>query len=164
MEERKTIFDYIGQVFGIFGFSIITLNIFCLIFGEEASGFSRMFSLGKEGLSIATMLQFFSVAVWVVFLRFLFFTDVVIRDMRVFFRSLGMVSSVLMVIIVYILVFEWFPADMWLPWVMFFTCFGICFVVSVVVTSLKERMENKKMEEALIRLKTKEGNKNEVCD
>ena len=73
MEERKTIFDYIGQIFQVFGFSMIVLNIFCLLFGEDASEFSKMFSLGKEGLSVPTMLQFFSVAVWVVFLRFFFF-------------------------------------------------------------------------------------------
>ena len=153
MEDRKTIFDYIGQIFQVFGFSMIVLNIFCLLFGEDASEFSKMFSLGKEGLSVPTMLQFFSVAVWVVFLRFLFFTDVIIRNMRTLFRSIGMVFMILVVMVVYILVFDWFPADMWIPWIMFFGCFAICFVVSTAITVLRERMENKKMEEALERLK-----------
>ena len=39
---------------------------------------------------------------------------------------------------------------------MFFVWFVICFVASIALSILKERMENKKMEEALERLKKKE--------
>ena len=52
MEERKTVIDYIEQVMKIFGFSIIMLNIFCILFGESAKEFSTIFALGKEGLRV----------------------------------------------------------------------------------------------------------------
>lgn len=157
MEERKTIVDYMEQVMKIFGFTIITLNVFCLLFGESAEDFSSIFSLGKEGLSIATMMQFLLLAVWIVFMRFLFFTDIVIKNMRVVFRAGCMIISILAVMIACVPAFDWFPVDDWLPWMMFLISFGICFVISLVITSLKERIENKKMEEALERLKRKEG-------
>lgn len=102
MEEKKTVFDYMGQVFNIFGFSVITLNIFCLIFGEDAREFSNIFSMGNGGLSVAIMLQFFSVSIWIVGIRFLFFTDVIIKNLRMVFRTLGMVACVLSVMVVYI--------------------------------------------------------------
>lgn len=153
MEERKTIFDYIEQVFSIFGFSVIILNIFSRMFGEDAREISSLFSMGKEGLSGAVMLQFFSVAVWIVFLRFLFFTDIVIKSMRIVLRTLGMVLSVLVVIVVYIFAFDWFPANDWVPWAMFFACFGICFAISLFITALREKTENRKMEDALKKLK-----------
>ncbi len=155
MEERKTVFDYMGRVLETFGFSVAILNIFCLIFGEEAEGFSTIFSLGKGGLSVATMGQFFSASVWVVAARFVFFTETVIKRMSLVLRTVLMVAAVLASTGIHILAFRWFPVDMWIPWLAFLVCFGICFAVSVVVTAFRERMENRKMEEALARLKEK---------
>ena len=68
-----------------------------------------------------------------------------------------MVLSEVLVIIVLILIFGWFPADEWLPWVMFFVSFAVCFAISVAVTVFRERLENKRMEEALERLREKES-------
>lgn len=153
MKEKKTIFDYVGMVFTTFGFSVVVLNIFCLLFGEHARDFSSMFSMGKEGLSVATMMQFFAAAVLIVLLRFLFFTDMVIKNMPVVLRTLCMVLSAIGIIVIFILRFGWFPADQWLPWLMFFISFGICFSVSALVAVLREKAENKKMEAALTRLK-----------
>lgn len=160
MEERKTIFDYVEQVMEIFGFSIVMLNIFCILFGEDAREFSSMFSMGGEGLRIGTMMQFLSMAVWIVLFRFLFFTDVVIKNMRVVYRACGMIISILVIMVIYVSAFMWFPVDDWLPWVMFFACFLISFTVSLAVSTFKEKMENKRMEEALQKIKKKESEAN----
>ena len=69
MEEQKTIFDYLGQVMITFGFSVAVMNVLCLLVGEEAREISTIYSLGKEGLSVATMLQFLVVACVCFFLR-----------------------------------------------------------------------------------------------
>lgn len=45
MEERKTIFDYLGEVFLIYGIMTVIMNIFCVWIGEEAKELSSMFSL-----------------------------------------------------------------------------------------------------------------------
>lgn len=153
MKERKTWMDYVEQVLKIFGFSIIILNIFCLLFGEDAEEISSIFSMGKAGLSIGTMMQFLLAAAWIVLMRFLFFTDIFVKDMRVLFRTFGMIVSSLVMMVFCIWAFRWFPIDDWLPWTMFFLCFGVCFVISLVLTVVKERMENRKMEEALKKLK-----------
>ena len=153
MEDRKTIFHYIGNVFMIFGITTLILNLFCLMFGEDAKGFSTMFSLGREGLSCYTMFEFFLTAVCTVFLRFLFFTDTVIKNMTLIVRTVCMVVSELFVCACFILVCGWFPVNEWLPWGMFFLSFAVCFVVSAICTALNERMENRKMQEALERIK-----------
>lgn len=62
-------------------------------------------------------------------------------------------------IILFVVVFDWFPVDMWEPWVMFSLSFGLCFCISVGITVLKEKLENQKMEAALERVK-KEGEQN----
>lgn len=157
MEERKTVFDYLGQIFTIFGITIVILNIFCLLFGEEAKEYSTMFSLGNRGLGISTMAEYLLISVIVVALRYLFFTDALIKNMSVLARTAWMILSVLFFIAGFIFIFDWFPADMWQPWVMFFVCFGVCFGISTIVTALKEKEENRRMQEALRKLKAGDG-------
>lgn len=161
MEERKTIFDYIGQILIIFGFTMLILLGFVFLFGESAKGYSTIFSLGKEGVGVDTMMQFLLASVVTVTLRTLFFTDILFKNMSVTVRTVGMVSLELLVIIALIWMFGWFPMDECLPWLMFFVSFGICFVTSLAVTVFRERMENKRMEEALERLRESEKEKGE---
>lgn len=73
MEERKTIFDYIGQAFMTFGFTMLILLGFTFLFGEGAKEYSTIFSLGKEGIGADTMAQFLLAAVVTVALRALFY-------------------------------------------------------------------------------------------
>ncbi|MCM1496083.1 MAG: hypothetical protein NC089_09845 [Bacteroides sp.] len=153
MEEKKTIFDYIGQVFLIFGITIGILNIFCLLFGDSAKEISTLFSLGSQGLSILTTFQFFLVSACIVIVKFIFFTDCCIKKMSIAMRTVCMITVVLIIIAVFVWVCGWFPVNMWKPWLMFFLCFGISFGISMAVTMVKERLENRKMEEALHRLK-----------
>ena len=155
MDERKTIFDYIGMVFGVFGFFVAVMNIFCILFGEEARDISSMFSLGKEGISTAMMKQYFAVSALIIAARFLFCTDIIIKNMAIAARAVCMVALSVVIIICFILRFGWFPADMWMPWILFFVSFGICFAVSMVVAVQREKAENRKMEEALAKLKQK---------
>lgn len=114
-----------------------------------------MFALGNKGLPVETMGQFLGVTAFIVGFRFLFFTDVLIKTMTVFMRTLLMLISVVAVIGVFVYCFGWFPVDMWQAWLMFFVCFGISFAVSLLVMSWKAKLENRRMEEGLKRLKNK---------
>lgn len=156
MEEKKTLFDYMGQIFITFGFSILTLNVFCVLVGEEAQEVSTIYSMGKEGLSVSTMMQFFGVAVCITGLRALFFTDKVIKRMSVVARSACMLTSIVAMVVLCAVVFGWFPVTMWQSWAGFFITFGLCFVGSVCLMTIKEKTENRKMEEALQKLKMQE--------
>lgn len=153
MKQKNTIFDFVGQIFMIFGFTVICLNVFCLWFGESAKEFSTIFELGSKGLSSATMFQFLLETVFIVILREIFFTYKWIKKASIGVRTASMFSSVIVTIILLVYLFGWFPVDMWQPWVCFILSFGISAGVSTRVSVLKERAENKKMEEALQRLK-----------
>lgn len=153
MEERKNIFDYISQVFHIFGFTVSALCLFALLFGEGAREYSTMFALGAKGLSVVTLLEFLAVAVCITALRFLFFTDVIIKKLSVAWRTVCMFAATLLVMIAFVYRCGWFPTDMWEPWAMFVLCFGVSAGISTAVTACRERMENRRMEEALKRLK-----------
>lgn len=156
MEEKKTVFDYLAQVLIVFGFGMLMLNIFCLAFGNSAKEFSAMFELGNQGVPVAIAFQFLCVSVLIVGARYIYFTDALIKKMPVWLRTVCMLTTAVMIIAVFVIVFHWFPADMWQPWAMFFICFGISFLGSYLVTAIKEKTENRRMEEALQRLKKKE--------
>lgn len=153
MKKKETVFDYIGQIFVSFGFTVVALNIFCILFGEEAREYSTIFSLGGEGLSVQTMLQFLLTSSIIVTLRFVFFTDGLIKKVSIAIRTIGMFGSIIVMMALFVYLFGWFPVNMWQAWAMFFICFGVCAGVSVAVSALNEKLENKKMEEALQRLK-----------
>lgn len=153
MEKKKTIFDYLGQVLTIFGGTIVILNVFCAIFGEEAKEISTLFVLGNKGLSISTTLQFLLVAVIIVALRFLLFTDSVIKNMSMTMRTGIMYLVTIAITVVLNMIFGWFPTDMWQAWLSFILSFGVCSVVSTVTVLVKDKLENDKMQNALERIK-----------
>ena len=158
MEDKKTIFDFAGQVFITFGFSIVVLNLLCILVGENAQDVSSIYSMGKEGLSTATMMQFLGVTACITGLRYLFFTDGIIRQMSITARTVWLLLSIILLIGLCATLFQWFPVDMWRAWAGFLVTFTLCFVGSMFIMRLKEKTENRKMEEALQRLKEYDKN------
>lgn len=157
MEKKKTVFDFFTQVLTIFGFSMLIMNIFCLVCGDDAKEFSAMFALGGGGIPVQVAFEFLALSAWIVGVRFVFFTTVWIKRMPVWLRTVCMFAAVLAFTTCFIVAFDWFPVDMWQPWAMFFSCFGISSLASYLVMAAKEKLENRHMEEALRRLKEENG-------
>lgn len=153
MDEKKTIFHYLAQVMIVFGFAMLVMNIFCLVVGNSAKGFSSMFELGNQGVPVKIAFQFLFVSALIIGLRIIFFTDMLIKKMLIWLRTICMLVSVVIIIAAFIIAFHWFPVNMWQPWAMFFLCFGISFLGSYSIMTIKEKAENRQMEEALRRLK-----------
>ena len=159
MESRKTLFDYLGQTLVVFGFSTIVLDVLCLLVGEDAQSISTIYSLGKDGISVTTSLQFLGVSACITGFRFLYFTDTVIRRMSVIMRTICMFVSIIILIAVCVVMFGWFPVNMWQPWAAFFLTFLFCSAAGLLLMSLKEKAEDRKMEEALNKIKKEQGRK-----
>lgn len=156
MEEKRTVFDYLAQVLTVFGFAMLTLNVFCLVFGNSAKEFSTMFALGDRGIPAQIVFQFLGVSVLLVGVRFLFFTDIVIKKMPIWLRTVCMLTVIVIIIAAFVIAFDWFPANMWQPWAMFLVCFILSFLGSYFVMMVREKVENDRMDEALQRLKEME--------
>lgn len=161
MDENKGIFDYLTQVMVVFGFSMLVLNIFCIVFGDSAQGLSSMFAMGSQGLPVEMAFQYLGISALIVGIRFLFFTDRLIKNMTIPLRTVCMLGSVLLITVAFIIRFQWFPADMWQAWAMFLLCFIVCFICSYFMMLLKEKTENRKLNEALSKLKEKEVSESE---
>lgn len=153
MDKRFTVFGFLAQVFMIYGITTGLLNIFCMLFGNVAEGYSTMFSLAGAGVSVATSLQFLLAVTVVIVLRMVFMSDMLIKNMPLGARIAAMFISVFAVTIGCVLLFGWFPADDPLAWVMFVVCFAVSCTVSVIISTAAERQENRKLDEALKRIK-----------
>ena len=156
MNNKPTLFDYLSQVFMIFGISILILNIFCLIFGGSAKDFSAIFSLGSSGLSVKTMLQFLlAIAITIVF-RFLFMSDLLIKKMSITARIIAMFFAAFLNIMVFIILCDWFPVNNPVAWAMFLVSFAVSCTVSTAISICREKYENRQLSEALQKLKEEE--------
>lgn len=153
MEDRKTIFNYIGQMFSIYGVMIVIFVVINLIIGDNAGSVSTLFSLGKTGLSTATLLELLLLTLIVTAAQSIFLTDVVIKNMALIVRNVLFFATILVAITVFASVFGWFPLNDPAAWIGFIVSFAVCAAVSAFLMRFEENAENKKMQEALNRLK-----------
>lgn len=156
MEKNFSLLKYLSQVFMIYGVTTGLLNIFCMIFGTSARELSTIFSLGKEGVGVETSFQFLLVAAVVVGLKWIFTTDILIKKMPLAARIIAMFAGAFATIVAFIFLFDWFPADVPIAWIMFIVCFVISCAVSTLISVLFEKQENRRLEEALKRYKEEE--------
>lgn len=153
MEERKHLFVYVEQVFMILGISLLVVTMTCAIVGEDAQQYSTMFALGKAGIPVNTVGEYLLASVCITALRFVFFTDTLIKRWSVAGRTIGMLGTVIVLVGVLAYVFGWFPVDDPGCWLAFLISFGICFLLSTALSVKKERAENRQLERALRQMK-----------
>ena len=153
MEKRTTVFGFLAQVFMIYGITTGLLNVFCMLFGDIAEGYSTMFSLGGKGLSVATSMQFLLAVFLVICMRLIFMTDILIKNMALPARITAMFVGVFAVMVTFVFIFDWFPENEAIPWILFVICFAVSCTVSVMISRISEKNENKRLEEALKRVK-----------
>ena len=156
MIKKSTIFDFLTHIMVVWGISVLSLCVFCFLFGESARGMSSLFELGNAGISIGTLLQFFLLAMVITALRWLFFSDKLIKQLGMLFRTTFMFMGVIIAVGILAAVFEWLPVNEVKSWTMFLFSFLICAIVSICVSASKEKIENKKLQDALERLKEEE--------
>ena len=153
MLKKNTIFDFMINVMVVFSISIISLCLFTFLFGKDAQEVSTIFALGEKGIPLPTMMQFLVMSFMITMLRWIYFTDRLIKNLSLTFRIILMFLTVILMIAILAAVFEWFPVNMVLPWVVFLLCFVIYATGSVILFYLKEKKENEKLQEALEVLK-----------
>ncbi|WP_337537669.1 hypothetical protein [Suilimivivens sp.] len=152
MENNKTIFTYISQVFATFGIILLLFVLFGLTIGDSVKEYSSLFALGRQGFSIATILQLFFLAVIISLAQITFLTDRWIQNLALILRNILFFTTVILTIVIFVILFDWFPIDDLSAWAGFALSFAACTAASVAISRLKEKTENNKMEQALGRM------------
>ncbi len=153
MERDKSIFDYIESFFKSFGIVVTIFIAFSYFIGDMASEYSTFFTLGSRALTIKTLVQLFVFVAILELAETIFMTDKWIKDMRMVVRNILFFLSVFAVICIFAYVFHWFPFTNVRSWIGFFICYFVCTVISTVLNKMKENAINKKMEQALRRIR-----------
>ena len=153
MDDNKNIFDYIKQLFTSFGIVVLLFIVINLIIGDEAGSVSSLFALGAKGLSTATLLQLLILVLIITAAQNIFLSDLVIKNMALVVRNILFFATIMAAITIFAVVFGWFPLNNVAAWIGFIVSFAVCSVISSVIMRLEENAENKKMQDALNRLK-----------
>lgn len=149
MEENKTIFNYVSQVFATFGIIVLIFMIFSMVVGNIVIGYSSLFELGNQGLSIATLMQLFLLSILISAGQIIFLTDRWIKNISLLLRDIIFFVVVFAAVILFVVVFDWFPVNDVKAWSSFVLSFSVCTTIGVIISRLKEKSENKKMAQAL---------------
>ncbi len=153
MEENKTIFNYLGQIFAMFGIIVLMFVILGSLMDEEMREYSSLFALGKAGLSMSTLLQLFVLSVIISVGNNIFFTDRWIKNMALVVRIICFFVLIIFSMVFFCCAFSWFPISNVKAWIGFLLSFLVCTTVSIVIIRIKEKVENKKMDQALQSIK-----------
>lgn len=156
MEDNKTIFNYIGELFATYGIIMLMFVILNLALGDIAKGYTSFFEYGSGSFSTSTMLQLFLLSVIICIARNLFLTDKWIKSMSIVVRNLAFFITVTITIILFVILFAWFPVNDIAAWIGFIVSFAVCSAIGVLTSKLKERTANRKMAQALERFKNEE--------
>lgn len=153
MEEKKNVFDYIGELFATFGIITGIFMILILVIGDLASGYSSFFEYGKQALSINTLFQLLCLSFIISVCRNILLTDRWVRQMSMLVRNILFFLAITVAIIFFVIIFKWFPLFDIKAWIGFIISFVVCSFLAVVISRIRENAENRKMEQALDRFK-----------
>ena len=153
MEDRKTVFEYMSQLFTTFGITVVIFVVINHFIGDEARSMSTLFALGSAGLSSAVLAELLILALIITVAQNIFLSDILIKNMALILRNILFFLTVMVAIAVFVILFGWFPVYEVRAWIGFLISFAVCTTISAVFMRLEERAENKKMQEALNRLK-----------
>lgn len=158
-EDRKSVFGYIAQLLATYGAMVVIFIVFDLCIGKETEGYSTLFELGSRGLTLATLLQLLFLAVLVTIAQVTFLTDLLIKNMNMIARNLLFIIAIFVSIVVFAVLFGWFPVGDLAAWAGFLVSFSLSMAASLLITRFIEKSENKKMQEALDKYMEKRNEK-----
>ena len=142
-EKIKYLNWLVKEIMASFAGGVVTLCAMSWLMGDLGAKVSPIFSLGKSGISLETLMQFLLLAVFSVVVKDVFMTDRWIKNMSVFLRKT-------------LYFFKWFPADATRAWIFFGAFFAVAMVIMTILTRTKEISENNKLQEALEKFKKRE--------
>ena len=149
MEDRKTIFTYIGETFATYGIIVFLFVLITEGIGKDAEGYSTFFTFGNRAMSLHTLLQLLGLAVVISVCRNVLFDDRWIRSMSMLARNVLFFLIITVTIVLFVILFGWFPINDMKAWIGFFISFAVSSTVAVVLSRIRERAENDKMNRAL---------------
>lgn len=148
-DKLLDIYKFMAQVLIIFSVTLLFITFNGIFLGEAAKEYSSMFSLGNKGIAFDTILQVLLSSIVVSLINHVFFSEKIFKNMMALWKSILMIISIIVAIVIFIICFEWFQINLIEAWIGFFISFGGFFLVSTGIMVTKTKREAKKYDELL---------------
>lgn len=142
-------YKFAAQVMIIFAVEILVIAIAGALWGEESMDFSNLYQLGGKGIANTTILQLFMCSIVLNLVQSISMSAKIFQNVMMLWRTGIMVVLSVLVILIFVICFGWFPLDFWPAWVGFFISFGLCFLGSTILMVIKTKLEQKKYDRLL---------------
>lgn len=149
VRESKGVFQFINGVMITYGFTVIIFIPLTMLLGDGARGLSSLFAFGGVAISTSTLIELLILSVLINICSNVLLTDRWIKRMPILVRSILFFTIIPIVIVVFVICFHWFPVDYVEAWIGFFISFGVCSTLGVLVSRLREKSEDERMNRAL---------------
>ena len=152
-DKLLDIYKFITQVLVIFSVTLLFITFNGIFLGEAAKGYSTMFRLGNKGIAFDTILQVLLSSIVISIINYVFFSEKIFKNMMTLWKSILMIISIVVAIVIFIICFEWFQINLVEAWIGFFVSFGGFFLVSTAIMVTKTKREARKYDELLVSYK-----------
>jgi hypothetical protein len=147
--KNNTKYSYVAQTLTLFAVTLLMLMLLAKFVGDGAKTFSPLYQMGSKGLATETMLQFLLSSAIIVALKNFIYTDRVFKNLMALWRTVLMLFSVLIISILFILTFHWFPLNFGPAWAGFLICFGGSCTLASLFMIIKTKLESRRYNELL---------------
>lgn len=110
---------------------------------------------GIEAISIHRLLQMFIIAIIGGAMQLVAFSEIFIKKMSDIKRLTIFTVPFVIVTMIFVILFNWFPINMIKSWIIFFSIFLGCFVISIILFEIEHRIKGEKYTSKLIEYKNK---------
>ena len=124
--------------------SVLVVSCLGYLLGDEVTSLSKLYALGKAGLSYASLFQLFLLSTFVTIYDQFFFHTECMENRRFLSKACGMFLLSGGTTAVFIALFDWFPMDETMGWIGFLISFFLCFAAAVTLMHLKEKREEER--------------------
>lgn len=153
---KKRLGLFIGSLLQIFAVMILIFAIATALIGKESEKFPNLFLLENEGIAVQTLFQLFAFSFLICALRFIFFTDVFLKKTGLVLRYVLFFVLTIAVFVIITLIFSWIPNKL-LYWLLVLASYSVSTIISIFVTTLFARKEDEKLNDALAKMKNRQG-------
>lgn len=159
--KNNSKYGFVAQTLILFAVNILMLMLLAHFVGDGARTISPLYRMGSGGLATATMLQFLLSSAVIIALKNFIYSERYFKKLMTLWRTVIMLFGVLVISILFILIFHWFPLDAGFAWAGFFICFGGSFIAASLFMIVKTKLESRRYDELLSDYKDQHGGDSE---
>lgn len=148
---------FLKNISPTFASSILTISIVSWLSGDHVMDFGGPFALGRQGMTYGCIGQLFVISVILSGFSTLLMTDLIFKKAMLLWRAIALLFLTWVTVGSFIVVFGWFPLDMWMAWISFAVSTTALLIGGAAVLILATKLQNRQYGRQLFNYKAKQN-------